>query len=127
MIDLKYYELIGFDAPPNKNIVMDRLEQIKRKTVRYKLSKAKILLIKLILNEEVTFDNRDLMLLYNEISIACDNYLNNTTSPRVSELIHPDEFDEGYQRHKLTKYRKEQVHYLPAPLLPEEVSKTLQS
>lgn len=77
MIDLKYYELIGFDAPPNKNIVMDRLEQIKRKTVRYKLSKAKILLIKLILNEEVTFDNRDLMLLYNEINIACDNFLNN--------------------------------------------------
>lgn len=68
LIDLKYYELIGFDAPPNnKKITMDQVEEMGRKTVRYKLSRANILLIRAILEEQVILSNQDFMFLCNKL------------------------------------------------------------
>lgn len=86
MIEYKYYELIGFNAPPNnKKSIMDRLEEIKRKTVPYKLSRAKILLIELILNKELSFNNSDLMLLYNGIVSVRVKMLNKKSVQKMLE------------------------------------------
>lgn len=86
LIEYKFYELIGFNALPNdKKSIINRLEEIKRKTVPYKLSRAKILLIELILNQELSFNNRDLMLLYNEIVSVKVKSLNNKSVQKMLE------------------------------------------
>ncbi|KAI9360566.1 hypothetical protein BD770DRAFT_318583, partial [Pilaira anomala] len=67
MIEFRHYESLGFTSLPTKEAVMEQIEKISKKIVPVKLGKAKLTLIKLIVNRSLDISNQDLMLLYNEI------------------------------------------------------------
>lgn len=62
LAQFNYYEHIGLNDVATKEAVLTRLEEIKTKSVSKNLSKAKILLIKLILEQEITSSNQPFML-----------------------------------------------------------------
>lgn len=62
LAQFNYYEHIGLNHVATKEAVLTRLEKIKNKSVSKSLSRAKIFLIKLILEQETTSSNQHFIL-----------------------------------------------------------------
>lgn len=87
LIELKFYESLGFDDLPSTEVALNQLEKIEKKTVVAKLPKAKALLIRLVLERKVNIDNCDLMTLYNKIISVKVKAMNKTSVRSLPEQL----------------------------------------
>lgn len=84
LVQCQYYKAIGFDHLLFKEEALIQLDAIKNKATTIRLARAKILLIKLILEKKTNISNEDLMLLYNGIISPQVKILN---KKRVKQLL----------------------------------------
>lgn len=87
LIELKFYESLGFDDLPSTEVALNQLEKIEKKTVVAKLPKAKALLIRLVLERKVNIDNCDLMTLYNKTISVKVKAMNKTSVRSLPEQL----------------------------------------
>lgn len=64
---IKFHETIELEATSSKDLALSQISKISNKTIPSKVGRAKLFLIKSILEQNTHIKNQDLMMLYNEI------------------------------------------------------------
>lgn len=81
--NFKYWETLGFLKKASKKDVLEKLKELRKK--RGVLSKAKILLVELILTRQLVISDSDLMILYNGIVYPKVKAINNDRCKKILE------------------------------------------